>query len=339
LNIENFSHNAQYAIFKGFNLLTMIIQDTYGRTFKTLRVSLTSACNFGCTYCVTGGMRSDIAAPNALTYVQLAVVIDELHKLLKLTSVRLTGGEPLLYPYLVPLVELLSLKGIENIKMTTNGFLLKRKAEALAFSGVKEINVSFDAVTPQTFFAVTRRDSLTQVIEGIDAAIENGISVKLNSVIMRGMNEVEILPLLDFAMSRNIPVRFIELMRMGHLYSSDYERYFFSMDEIIDVIRKKYSTNYSYRSPSATAKCWTLDNGYQFGIIANESEPFCSDCDRLRLDSSGNIYGCLSEDKREYIADVIQSEILLTEKLQEALSHKQPFKFKGNEMKMIEIGG
>lgn len=317
----------------------MAIQDTYGRTFKTLRVSLTSACNFGCTYCVAGGQINQITTSNTLSYVQLAAIIDKLHRLLKLTSVRLTGGEPLLYPYLVPLVELLSLKGIENIKMTTNGFLLKRKAEALALSGVKEINVSLDAVTPQIFFTVTRRDSLTQVIEGIDAAIENGISVKLNSVIMRGMNETEILPLIDFAMSRNTPIRFIELMRMGHLYSSEYERYFFSMDEILNVIRRKYQLNYSFRLPSATAKYWMLDNGYRLGIIANESEPFCSDCNRLRLDSAGNVYGCLSEDKREFIADVVADEIRLTEKLQSALSHKQPFKFKGNEMKMIEIGG
>jgi cyclic pyranopterin phosphate synthase len=288
---------------------------------------------------VTGEDKKEIVTPNVLTYVELANIVSRLHKVLNFTSVRLTGGEPLLYSYIIPFIELLSVKGIENIKLTTNGFLLKQKAKILALSGLNHINISLDALTPQTFAAMARRDCLQQVLEGIDAAIEYGLTVKINSVIMRGVNDGEILPLLNFAITKNISLRYLELMRMGHFYSKDFDQYYFPMKEILDVIRTQHLVQDFYREPSATAHCWSLDNGYEFGIIANESEPFCSDCDRLRLDNAGNIYGCLSEDKREYIADIITDEKLLAKKLQTTLTHKQPLKFKGSAMTMIAIGG
>jgi cyclic pyranopterin phosphate synthase len=141
-------------------------------------------------------------------------------------------------------------------------------------------------------------------------------------------------------MSKNIGLRYLELMRMGHFYSKNFNEYFFPMNDILSVINTKYPIAPSaYRSPSATARIFQLENGYEFGIIANESEPFCSDCDRLRLDSAGNIYGCLSEEKSEYISDIADDEIKLSEKLIEALKHKQPLKFKGSPLMMISIGG
>jgi GTP 3',8-cyclase len=324
---------------------TVEIKDEHGRTFKTLRVSLTSLCNFGCVYCVNsedkGGM-NDIyssALPH-LDYKVLAELVIQLHKTLDFESVRLTGGEPMLYQNLIPFIQILKSSGIKNVKMTTNGFNLKQKAEGLALAGVKDINISLDSVDPDIFKAISRRNMHRQVIEGIEAAIKNGISVKLNAVIMRGLNENQVLPLLEYAMQKNIGLRYLELMRMGHFYSKNFNEYFFPMEEILSVISNKYPLATSvYRNPSATAKIFQLENGYEFGIIANESEPFCSDCDRLRLDSSGNIYGCLSEEKSEFIADIAGDEIKLTEKLIEALKHKQPLKFKGSPLKMISIGG
>jgi cyclic pyranopterin phosphate synthase len=157
---------------------------------------------------------------------------------------------------------------------------------------------------------------------------------------MRGLNENQVLPLLEYAMSKKIGLRYLELMRMGHFYSKNFNEYFFPMDDILSVINTKYPLATSaYRNPSATAKIFQLENEYEFGIIANESEPFCSDCDRLRLDSAGNIYGCLSEEKSEYISDIAGDEIQLSEKLIEALKHKQPLKFKGSPLMMISIGG
>ncbi|MDR3668988.1 MAG: GTP 3',8-cyclase MoaA, partial [Ignavibacteriaceae bacterium] len=296
-------------------------------------------------YCVNsedkGGM-NDIYSSTMphLDYKVLADLVIQLHKTLDFESVRLTGGEPMLYQNLIPFIQVLKSSGIKNVKMTTNGFNLKQKAEGLAEVGVKDINISLDAIDPEIFRVISRRNSHKHVIDGIEAAIKNGISVKLNAVIMRGLNENQIVPLLEYAIQKNIGLRYLELMRMGHFYSKNFSEYFFPMEEILSVISNIYPLATSaYRNPSATAKIFQLENGYEFGIIANESEPFCSDCDRLRLDSSGNIYGCLSEEKSEFIADIAGDETKLTEKLAEALKHKQPLKFKGSPLKMISIGG
>lgn len=323
----------------------MEIKDQYERSFKTLRVSLTNVCNFGCVYCVNsedkGGMNEiNSGSLSHLNYDELALLVIHLHKYLHFESVRLTGGEPMLYQNLIPFIELLKYNGIKNVKMTTNDYNLKQKAKALAAAGVKDINVSLDSIDPDIFRIIARRNFHQHVVDGIVAALDNGISVKLNAVIMCGLNENQVLPLLEYAMSKNIGLRYLELMRMGHFYSKNFNEYFFPLKEILSVIGSKYTLLPSaYRKPSATARIYQLGNGYEFGIIANESEPFCSDCDRLRLDSSGNIYGCLSEEKSEYIADIAGDEIKLSEKLFEALKHKQPLKFKGSPLKMISIGG
>lgn len=322
----------------------MEIVDSHGRSFRTLRVSLTNACNFGCVYCVNGEDAGSINKVGAsaippLHFSDLANIVVQLHKILQFKTVRLTGGEPTLYHDLVPFVGLLTSNGIQHIKMTTNAFLLKQKAESLFRAGVKELNVSLDAVDSDVFAKVSRRNSLQNVLEGINEALRCGMYIKLNSVIMRGTNENQILPLLRYAREKSVSLRYLELMRMGHFYSHNFDEYFFPMQEILDVVRTEHSVRPLIRKPSATATRWQLEDGYEFGIIANESEPFCSDCDRLRLDSYGNIYGCLSEDKREHISDIVEDEMALREKLRQALTHKQPLKFKGSPIKMIAIGG
>lgn len=321
----------------------MNIVDTYGRSFQTLRVSLTNVCNFSCTYCVNGDVQDSLNKVNVsnrpLNHTQLAALVVRLHRVLKINSVRLTGGEPLLYPNVIPFLEILSHEGIKEVTMTTNGFLLKQKAKMLASAGILSLNVSLDSIDPAIFATISRRDGLQQVLEGIEEAKECGISVKLNAVIMRGINEQEILPLLDYSIKNEMTLRYLELMRMGHFYSSGFEKYYFPMDKIVNAISEKYRITNSYRLPSETAKYFYLENRHRFGIIANESEPFCSDCDRLRLDASGYIYGCLSENKREYIADAAFDETTLGERLSNALSHKQPLRFTGSPLEMIAIGG
>ncbi len=320
------------------------IADEHGRSFRALRVSLTNACNFGCVYCVNGEDKGGINAPDAtaavpLTHTGLAEIVLALNRLLGLKAVRLTGGEPTLYADLIPFIRTLTANGIDNIKMTTNGFLLKQKAEELALAGVREINVSLDAVEPGIFAAIAKRTMLPQVLEGIRAARDCGLKVKLNAVIMRGINEGQILPLLDYAVEGAMELRYLELMRMGHFYSKNFDRYFFSMGEICSTIEGAHVLTPLHRGPSATAQRWRMENGTEFGIIANESEPFCSDCDRLRLDSFGNMYGCLSDEKREYVGESARDEQALKARLTHALTHKQPLKFKGSPLTMISIGG
>jgi GTP 3',8-cyclase len=336
-----------------------LITDQYGRTFRTLRVSLLSHCNFGCVYCVAGsgdaeslGDRSSAVEKDAavegsapgeggwgrrLEAPELLAVIRRLHEQLGLETVRLTGGEPLLYPKLTDVVAGLRSMGIRRIRLTTNGSLLERKAAELKQAGLESINVSLDAVDEAIFGRLSRRNSAARVIRGIDAALGAGLSVKLNAVIMKGMNDRQILPLLEFAFTRGITIRFLEVMAMGHLYHHS-ERYLVTRQEILRIIGEQYALTQLGREPSATAQYWVTARGQRVGIIANESEPFCQDCDRLRLDSSGQIFGCLSSN-HPITLGIGEAEAGWEEKLRKALAQKQAVRFTGSDLSMLQIGG
>jgi cyclic pyranopterin phosphate synthase len=272
-------------------------------------------------------------APAAILLQQ----IQQLHRVLDLDTIRLTGGEPLLYHELTELIKGIKESGIEKIKLTTNAFLLDRLAVPMKAAGLQSINVSLDAVDETMFFLMSKRNHVQKVLSGIDAAIDAGLQVKINAVIMKGMNENQIIPLLDFAFERNIPIRFLEIMAMGHLHDTA-EKYLFTQEEILDAISKKYSFKKTVRSVASTANYWQTTTGHTFGIIANESEPFCQDCNRLRLDSNGNIYGCLSSN-HPIALNSNDEEGALISKLQQAMDQKQQLKFTGSELSMLHIGG
>jgi cyclic pyranopterin phosphate synthase len=315
------------------------IQDIYGRTFKTLRVSLLSACNLGCIYCTDS---DDLAIQNkkpkssALNAVELANIIFQLHQQLELEVIRLTGGEPLLSPHLIPLIKEIKKLSIPKIKLTTNGFLLERLAQPLKEAGMQSINVSLDAVDEDVFFLMSKRNGIEKILRGIDAAADAGLEVKLNTVLMKGINDNQIIPLLDYAFKRGIVIRFLEVMSMGHLYHNS-DKYLITKDEVLHTIAGHHDFVPLIRSASSTANYWNAANGNVFGIIANESAPFCHDCNRLRLDSEGNIFGCLSSNYPINIKDSTGGE--LREKLVQALSHKQKIKFTGSNLSMLNIGG
>lgn len=321
--------------------MTAPIQDDYGRTFRTLRVSLLQHCNLGCVYCVAGedDLKQANASPAAasLAVEELLAIIRRLHGELALDHVRLTGGEPLLYPGLATLIRGIREAGIASVRMTTNGFLLERQAAALRAAGLEALNVSLDAVDEEVFFRISRRRSAHRIIGGIDAALQAGLAVKINAVVMKGVNDGEILPLLDLAISRGIPIRFLEVMAMGHLHE-DADRYLFPQEDILRVIGSRHRLKPLERAESATARYWATEDGHVFGIIANESEPFCRDCDRLRLDSSGRIYGCLSSNHPIGLGIDEDSETW-RKKLQQALSQKQALRFVGSDLSMLRIGG
>ncbi len=310
--------------------------DVYGRTFKTLRVSLTDKCNFACTYCITEDHKNS-PEPEKVENISLMNSIVQLHKVLDLNAIRITGGEPTLFKGLVGLVNEISKLDIP-IKLTTNGFLLAELAEPLFRAGLKSVNISLDALDAASFFKITRRDALPSVLEGISAAMEAGLEVKLNAVILKGINEDQVHPLFKYAQHLGISIRYLELMRMGHFFSSGFDKYYYSQEDILSLVSKEYKLKDLGRNPSATTHYWETSDGFQFGIIANESVPFCNDCDRLRLDSKGNIYGCLSNSSGISIKN-IPAEDLLVSKLKQALDHKQPAKFTGSERSMIQFGG
>lgn len=317
------------------------IQDKYGRTFRTLRVSLLNHCNLGCVYCVAGeedlrrhnmeGKETSLSVPDILT------IVDRLHRQLGLETVRLTGGEPLLYPGLTDLVRGIRAAGIADIRLTSNGFLLERLARPLKEAGIGSVNISLDAIDEDIFFRMSRRHSAQRIIRGIDAAIGEGMTVKINSVVMKNMNDSQVIPLLEFAISRNIRIRYLEVMAMGHLHDQP-ERYLVTQEEILDMIRQRYTLTALGRKGSATAGYWRTSTGHSFGIIANESQPFCRDCDRLRLDSKGHIYGCLSSN-HPIVLGSDETDSQWRGKLQQALEQKQPLRFTGSNLSMLDIGG
>jgi cyclic pyranopterin phosphate synthase len=317
------------------------IKDKYGRAFRTLRVSLLRHCNLGCVYCVAG--EEELREANSdgfagsLSPGELLAMIGRLHEQLGLDTVRLTGGEPLLYPGLAGLVSGIRALGISRVRLTTNGYLLDRLAGPLKEAGLDTMNVSLDAIEEEVFFRMSRRHSAARIIKGIDAAMMAGLDVKINMVVIRGNNDSQILPLLDFAFSRGLKIRFLEVMAMGHLHDQA-GRYLVTQEEILRVIGGRYSCTPLPREASATARYWTTEDGHVFGIIANESEPFCRDCDRLRLDSSGRIYGCLSNNKPIGL-DLDEEETVWRKKLEEALAQKQEVRFTGSGLSMLEIGG
>lgn len=320
----------------------MAVIDKYGRTFKTLRISLINTCNLACLYCVEDENQNKenrlAHAEKALDLNELMNLVEILHQKLDISTIRLTGGEPLLYQDLVKLIKQIKLRtDIEDIKMTTNGFLLEKSAAELKEAGLTHINISLDAINKEVFYNISRRKKIEPILKGIEAAQKLGFNIKLNAVIMKRVNDSEVLPLFEYAKKLGITIRFLELMNMGHLYNEQNQN-FFGQKEILDIISQKYKFKDLKRRANATSNEWITDDGYRFGIIANESKPFCSDCDRLRLDVFGNIYGCLSSNLPIQLINNETAESL-EEKLNLALSHKQALKFTGSKISMLSIGG
>ncbi len=321
------------------------IEDKLGRRFEKLRISLLNTCNFSCVYCVSDDT-GDLPVLNTPQYhtektlgpEELTNLIAAVHRLTGLKSVRLTGGEPLLYRNLYELIENIRKIGIRDIRLTTNAYYLKGKAARLFEAGVRSVNISVDAIDQELFKKISRHPDPSRVFAGIEAAVKTGMNVKLNAVIMRGENDSQILPLLDYATSLGVKIRFLELMKMGHLYQSK-NGHFFPEAEILDTIKEKYEIEPLPREHAETANYWRTSSGGTFGIIANESSPFCHDCNRLRLDSNGIFYGCLSNAHGEKLAPFIHNENQLAEKLKDLLLLKQPVKFHGSELSMRNIGG
>ncbi len=316
-----------------------LITDRYDREFKTLRLSLLSRCNLSCVYCTMGEdeVKENNSHETVVSSQQLLHTIGQLHNILQLETIRLTGGEPLLYHELIPLIKGITAMGIPKVKITTNGFLLERMAVPVKEAGMQSINVSLDAVDEDVFFLMSRRSHVQKILNGIDAALAAGLQVKINAVVMKGINENQILPLLQFAFERNITVRFLEVMAMGYLHEKA-AHYLFTQEEILNTISSRYIFKKIKRHKASTANYWQTSEGRVFGIIANESEPFCHDCNRLRLDSNGNIYGCLSSN-HPITLNNYDSQSVLLDKLQEAMNQKQALKFTGSDLSMLHIGG
>ncbi len=321
-----------------------MIVDARGRRFKNLRVSLTAACNYACAYCVPNG-RKLMAARNELTVEGFLQAVRLLIDVAGIDKLRITGGEPLIAPGFDGFVRGLGTLALDDVAVTTNGQFLKKKLDVLYDSPVSRINLSLDTLNPLAFRRLARSGDLETVLNGLDAALDRGFKVKVNMVPLRTGNLDQVLPLLDYCLARNVELRMIELMNMGHLKSSpEFHRDYVGMDELLEIITTKYAFERADAPYDSTAVRFAIEGKGHFGIIANHSQPFCASCTRLRLSSEGNLYGCLSSARHHPIGDLLSLPIetardALRDRLALALQDKQPAAFSGQATVMKFIGG
>ena len=274
--------------------MTSPVVDTLARPLRNLRVSVTDRCNLRCSYCMPEEEYAWLDRHDILTF-------EEVHRLvgvfasLGVDKVRLTGGEPLLRRDVPSLVRLLAgVPGLADLAMTTNGVLLAGEAEALRSAGLGRLTVSLDTLRPERFRALTRRDKHAQVLGGIEAGRAAGFGpLKLDTVVIRGVNEDEILDLVEFARSIEAEVRFIEYMDVGGATHWTPERVV-SRAELLDTLTRRYGLVRPLAETRwAPAERFQLPDGLTVGIIASTTTPFCQTCDRSRLTADGTRYLCL----------------------------------------------
>ncbi|MCU1675948.1 MAG: molybdenum cofactor biosynthesis protein [Frankiales bacterium] len=271
------------------------LTDRFGRTATDLRLSLTDRCTLRCTYCMPADGMQWLPRPDLLTDEEIVRLSRIAVELLGVTQIRLTGGEPLLRPALPALVaRLASLSPRPGIAMTTNGLRLAEFAVPLAAAGLDRVNVSLDTVRHETFKAVTRRDGLDAVRAGLDAAVAAGLTpVKVNAVLIRDVNESEAGELLEFCLQRGFELRFIEAMPLDGGGEWRRDR-MIPAAETLDTLRASYDLSPGRRPDGSPAETYAINGGpATVGVIASVTQPFCADCDRVRLTADGQIRNCL----------------------------------------------
>ncbi|MGD7708210.1 GTP 3',8-cyclase MoaA [Microlunatus sp. Y2014] len=274
-----------------------VLADAYGRVATDLRVSLTDRCNLRCTYCMPAEGVPWLPGDEILTNEELLRLIGLGVSRLGITTVRLTGGEPLLRKDLVPLVAAIgALEPKPQLALTTNGIGLAHRAEALVDAGLDRINISLDTLDPETFTTLSRRRRLPDVLAGVRAAREAGLDpVKINTVLLRGVNDHEAPDLLRWAMAEGVHLRFIEQMPLDaqHQWQRD------EMVTAVEIMERlsevgPLTPERSDDRGSAPAERFVVGGtGYRVGVIAAVTRPFCGACDRVRLTADGQIRNCL----------------------------------------------
>ena len=269
--------------------------DGHGRHIEDLRVSVTDRCNFRCQYCMPAEGLPWLERSAILSFEEIERVVRLLAEM-GVSDVRLTGGEPLVRRHFPSLVAMLAkVPGVEDLSLTTNGYLLERDAAALVDAGITRVNVSLDSLSRDRFFHMTRRDSLPQVLRGLDAlaAHPEVHPVKVNAVAMRGFTEHEVIPFAEFARSTAFQVRFIEFMPLDADHAWKPESVL-TGEELRQMIDAVHPIEELPREPSATARVFRFKDGNgEIGFINPVSEPFCSDCNRIRLTAEGKLRTCL----------------------------------------------
>jgi GTP 3',8-cyclase len=279
----------------GYAEVTMTAEDLvdpFGRTVRDLRISVTDRCNFRCQYCMPAEGMKWLPREDILSFEEIERFARICIERFGFDGIRLTGGEPLVRAHLPQLVERLAKLGVD-VALTTNGATLKLHAQALADAGLKRINISIDSLQAERFLELTRRDELDRVLDGIDAALAAGLHpVKLNAVMMRGINDDEVVDFATFGRERGLAVRFIEFMPLDAEGRWSKELVV-PADEIIESVNAVYPLEPIVRGTEPAERFRYLDGKGDIGVIASVTKPFCGNCDRVRITAEGQFRTCL----------------------------------------------
>ena len=278
--------------------------DGHGRTVNYLRVSVTERCNFRCQYCMPEKPFSWVPKENLLSFEELflfmKVAMDE-----GVNKIRITGGEPLLREDLDTFIKMIhDYKPDIDLALTTNAYLLPKVAQRLKDAGLKRLNISLDSLKPEVAHKIAQKDVLKQVLEGIDKALKVGLGVKINMVPLKGINDGEILDILDYCQERKIKIRFIEYMENRH---ADASLKGMHGREILTKVKERYTIHALGREGASPSFNYSIEEtGYEFGLIDPHKHDFCESCNRIRLTAEGNLIPCLYFDEAMSIAKAVK---------------------------------
>ena len=281
--------------------------DPHGRTVRDLRISITDRCNLRCRYCMPAEGLAWLPRDELLTYEEIERVARVCVERFGFTGIRITGGEPTVRAHLPVLVQKLAALGTD-LSLTTNGATLRLLARDLRAAGLRRVNISLDSLRSDTFFAITRRRAMDQVIDGIDAAVEAGFSpVKVNCVLIRGVNDDEIVDFARFGRERGVTIRFIEFMPLdaeegwtpGTVVPGA---------EVVETIAAVYPlAPFESRGSAPAERFRYVDGGGEIGVIASVTQSFCGSCDRVRLTAEGMFRNCLFAVKETDLRAVLRA--------------------------------
>ena len=278
--------------------------DGHGRTVNYLRVSVTERCNFRCQYCMPEKPFSWVPKENLLSFEELflfmKVAMDE-----GVNKIRITGGEPLLRENLDSFIKMIhDYKPDIDLALTTNAYLLPQTAQKLKDAGLKRLNISLDSLKPEVAHKIAQKDVLGQVLKGIDKALEIGLGVKINMVPLKGINDGEILDVMEYCRERGIKVRFIEYMENRH---ANIDLRGMHGKEILAKVKERYTIHALGREGASPSFNYAIEeNGYEFGLIDPHKHDFCENCNRIRLTAEGFLIPCLYFDEAMSIANAVK---------------------------------
>ncbi len=310
--------------------------DGFGRVHRDLRISVTDRCNFRCTYCMPAEGLDWMAREDLLTYEELTRVARVCVERFGFNGIRLTGGEPTVRANLPVLIEQLSSLGVD-LSLTTNGTTLTNLAPALVSAGLERINISLDSLKRERFEQITRRDELDKVLEGIDAAVSAGLApVKINCVVMRGVNDDEIVDFARFGRERGVTVRFIEFMPLDAQGEWTNEQVV-TKAEIVAAIGDVFSLEPVAERESDPAARWRyVDGGGEFGVIPSVTEAFCESCDRVRLTADGMLRHCLFATRELDLRTLLRNEAT-DDDLAAAITAEVGAKWAGHQINQVHF--